>query len=279
MVIEPQSGIGIRAMIHIRQGDCVDEVRKLDAESAHLVVCSPPYDDLRTYGQDETPDWNFFALAGELFRVMVPGGVVCWNVGDAISKGGGETLMSMRQAIHFVDVAGFRMHDTMIWHKLNFSSPSFTRYHQCFEYVFVLSKGKPRCFNPIKDKRNATAGQVGNLGVNTFANVDGTRSERKKHITAELGMRHNVWSGPTRGQEDMCCEMPHPAMMPKWLVRDLIRSWSNPGDTVLDPLCGSGTVPIQALEVGRSAIAIDRNPDYIALVHKGIAEITPQIFT
>lgn len=252
-------------------------VKSLDAESVHLVVTSPPYDDLRTYGGEETPEWNFFALAPELCRVLVPGGLICWNVGDSISKGGGETLTSMRQAIHFTDVCGLRVHDTMIWWKLNFSSPSFTRYHQCFEYVFVLSKGKPRCFNPIKDRPNSTAGRIGNLGTNTFMKRDGERSTRNKHVTAELGMRHNVWKGPTRGQEDMCCRLPHPAMMPKWLARDLILSWSNPGDVVLDPLSGSGTVAAQAVEWNRSSIAIDRNPEYIKLIRTAIAYTTPSI--
>jgi DNA modification methylase len=194
-------------------------------------------------------------------RILKPGGVIAWNVADA-TLNGSETLTSFRQALHFKDVCGLSVHDTMIWHKLNFSSPSFTRYHSCFEYIFILSKGAPKTFNPIKDKQNSTAGRVGNLGVNTFMKRDGERTTRTKHITAEFGMRHNVWKGPTRGQEDMCEKMPHPAMMPKWLARDLILSWSNPEELVLDPFAGSGTTLQEAKKVGRRSIGIEQGETF-----------------
>lgn len=167
------------------------------------------------------------------------------------------------------------MHDTMIWHKLNFAHPEKVRYHQVFEYVFVLTKGKPRTFNPIKDKRNATAGRIGCLGKNTYAKRDGSRSTRATYVTKTLGQRGNVWTGKTRGQEEFCKNLPHPAMMPKWLARDLIASWSNPGDTILDPFAGSGTTGRQALELGRKFIGIDLNPDCIELIRRFTHNLTP----
>jgi DNA modification methylase len=247
----------------IINSDCLEALSKMPEASVECIVTSPPYGQLRTYGGFK---WDFEAIAKELFRVLCDGGVLCWNVGDEVVEGS-ETLAPLRQAIYFKDSVGFCVHDTMIWHKLNFSSPSFNRYHQCFEYVFILSKGKPRTFNPIKDKQNSTAGRIGNLGTNTFMKRDGERETRSKYVTADLGMRHNVWKGKTRGQEDMCEVLPHPAMMPKWLARDLILSWSNHGDTVLDPFAGSGTTGKMALEVGRNAILIDSNPEYIPIIH------------
>jgi len=62
--------------------------------------------------------------------------------------------------------------------------------------------------------------------------------------------------------------------MPEWLARDLVRSWSNPRDTVLEPFAGSGTTGMVALELGRSAVLIELNPDYIPLIHKRCA-VTP----
>jgi DNA modification methylase len=87
-------------------------------------------------------------------------------------------------------------------------------------------------------------------------------------------MRGNVWKGKTRGQEEMCCKLPHPAMMPRWLVRDLILSWSNPGDTLLDPFGGSGTTGQVALELGRSATLIELNPDYVKMI-EARTNVTP----
>lgn len=258
----------------IIEGDSVEKLRGLPAESVHCVVTSPPYDDLRTYGGN--CKWDFEGTAREIFRVLVPGGVCCWNIADQVVDGS-ESLTSFRQALFFKDVVGFCHHDTMIWHKLNFSSHSFNRYHQCFEYIFILSKGKPRVFNPLVDKPNATAGRIGNLGVNTFMKRDGSRETRSKYVTAELGMRHNVWTGRTRGQEDMCQELPHPAMMPKWLARDLILSWSNPNDVILDPFAGSGTTGKMALEEGRKVILIEVDAKNIPIMRDSCS-ITPSLF-
>lgn len=251
-------------------GDSAECLSGMPSGFVDLVVTSPPYDKLRTYSGKL--EWDFERTAKHLFRVLRPGGVLCWNVADQ-TKNGCESLTSAKQKIYFVEVAGFRLHDTMIYEKTNFSHPERTRYHNVFEYVFILSKGKPKTFNPIMDKKNATAGCMGNLGVNTFTEVDGTKSVRKKQLTKEFGMRHNVWRGLTRGQEDMCKVLPRTAMMPRWLARDLIRSWSNTGDMVLDPFGGSGTTVIEALKLQRTAFAIDNDPSAIALIEQSITKM------
>ena len=249
---------------HIIQGDAAKVLQTLPSDSIQLGVTSCPYDNARTYGQ-ENLSWDFEKIAKELYRVLCPGGVLCWNVNDMMIKGS-ESLTHARQGIYFVDRCGFNLHDTMIYEKSNFSHPEKVRYHQAFEYILILSKGSPRTFNPIKDKKNATAGCIGNLGTNTFTEKDGSKSVRSKKLTAEYGMRLNIWRGNTRGQEDMCVKLNHPAMMPKWLARDLILSWSNPGDTVIDPFAGSGTTGIEAEELNRNSVLIEINPDYIDLI-------------
>lgn len=240
-------------------GDCVDLMHQMIRASikVQLAVTSPPYDDLRTYGGYQ---WDFEATARGLYDILCDGGVLCWNVGDS-TVGGCESLTSAKQKIFFVETCGFRVHDTMIYEKLNFSHPERVRYHQVFEYVFILSKGEPRCFNPIKDKPNVYAGS-GTYGVNTARGRDGVMFERTRNLNTEFGMRGNVWRGKTRGQEEMCSSLSHPAMMPRWLARDLIYSWSNAGDTVFDPFSGSGTTAQEAAKLARSWIACDINPEY-----------------
>jgi DNA modification methylase len=246
-------------------GSCVEWMWNPDnSGSVHLIVTSPPYDDLRAASYGGKGSWNFQHTARGISDVLCDGGVCCWNVGDSVIDGS-ESLTSFKQAIYFVEECGLRLHDTMIYEKCNFSNPSSNRYHQMFEYVFILSKGSPRCFNPIKDKPNAWAG-TGTFGKNTIREADGTMGERKRNIVTEFGQRGNVWKGKTRGQEEMCNALPHPAMMPKWLARDLIISWSNEGDTVLDPFAGSGTTPAAALNLGRNAVAIEANPEYIPII-------------
>lgn len=253
-------------MIEVIQGDCVDRMRDMPSWKFQMVLTSPPYDSLRLYGGHR---WRFEDTAQEITRMLCDGGVLCWVVNDGCGKTG-ETLTSCKQKIYFVEHCGLRVHDTMIYQKRNFSHPEKNRYHQVFEYVFVFSKGKPRAFNPIKDRKNLTAGCVGNLGINTFTERDGSKSVRSKKVTAEYGMRHNVWLGNTRGQEDMCVQLKHPAMMPKWLARDLILSWSNPGDRVLDPMAGSGTVGLACRDTGRRCTLIEVDKGYVEIIKESL---------
>jgi len=241
-------------------------------KSIDCVVTSPPYDNLRTY---KGFVFDFEATARELYRVMVDGGVVCWNVGDSVVDGS-ETVTSCKQKIYFREVLGFWIHNTMIYEKPGTMNVDNTRYTRCYEYVFVLSKGKPRCVHRIRDKRNVTAGHK-SYGIRTIRKRDGSmKLEKKREITQPYGYRTNVWRCNTAAQENPCQPNEHPAQMPLNLARDLIISFSDPGDIVLDPFCGSGTTLVAAKWLGdREGIGIDLSADYldIAIRRLGCAPI------
>lgn len=251
-------------------GDSAVELKKLPGESFHLCVTSPPYDNLRTYGG--FAQFDFDTIAKELYRVMVPGGVVCWNVNDSVVDGS-ETLTSCNQKIFFREECGFRIHDTMIWERNGISFPDANRYHQSFEYIFVLSKGKPRVFNPIEDKINRWAG-MGSFGQRTERQSNGDMKQREWKTTKEVGRRTNIWNGRTAAQETICQSETHPARMPSWLAHDLILSWSNPDDHVLDPFGGSGTTAKVAIGLSRRATLIEINPDYIPIIESYCSQST-----
>ena len=262
--------------------NCLDTLSRMpDGQLIDLVVTSPPYNELRTYNGYS---FDFESIAKELARVLKPGGVIMWNVADACVNGS-ETLTSCKQKIFFVEQCGLNCHDTMIYQKRNFSHPEKNRYHNVFEYMFIFSKGRPKTFNPIMDRKNITAGQVGNLGVNTFTMRDGSKSERTKKLTKEFGMRHNVWLGNTRGQEEMCVKLNHPAMMPNWVAADHIKSWSNAAtyddvnniinnaDIIYDPFAGSGTSLIQAKLLNRNWIGSEISKEYCELADGELAKL------
>jgi DNA modification methylase len=257
--------------VTLHLGDCLEYMRTLESGSVDCVVTSPPYDNLRTYGGHT---WDFEGVAQQLFRVVKDGGVVVWVIGDETSDGS-ETGTSFRQALGFME-CGFKLHDTMIYEKNNFSHPSKTRYHQLFEYIFILSSGTPQTFNPLRDKKNKWVG-TRTLGRNTMREADGTLGERKRPTITEYGMRGNVWRGLTSGQEDVCGEQIHPATMPRWLTRDLILSWSNKNDTVFDPFTGSGTTGIEAVTLGRNFIGAEIHEPYYRIAERRIREAQLQI--
>jgi site-specific DNA-methyltransferase (adenine-specific) len=247
-------------MVDLRLGDCLDVLATLADNSIDLTVTSPPYDNLRTYNGFT---FDFEGIARELYRVTKPGGVVVWVVGDATVKGS-ETGTSFRQALFFRDVCGFNLHDTMIWNKGSFSAVGSlqTRYAPVFEYMFVLAKGKPRAFNPIKDRKNKHAGALHHGNVRqadgSFRPLSGAGHKR----VSEYGQRFNVWGMPAEMRRGMHS---HPAPFPEHLARDHILSWSNEGDTVLDPFLGSGTTGKMARQHGRKFVGIEISPEYLAI--------------
>jgi site-specific DNA-methyltransferase (adenine-specific) len=109
----------------------------------------------------------------------------------------------------------------------------------------------------------------------------GTRKKPKSYITPEFGKRTNIWryhSGENKGfdQLNFDPQESHPAPFPEALARDHILSWSNPGDVVLDPMCGSGTTGKMAMLTDRRFVGIELDPGYFAIAERRIADAARQ---
>lgn len=228
-------------------GDCLELMKQIPDNSVDMVLTSPPYDNLRQY---EGYTFDFEGVAGDLYRVTKPGGVVVWVVGDATINGS-ETCTSFKQALYF-NAIGFKLHDTMIYEKSGMAYPESTRYHNVFEYMFVFAKGSIKTHNLIKDRKNKYTGSQG-------GNHRGGLCRR-----GEYGTRFNIWryaTGRDNTTKDRAA-FDHPAVFPERLAEDHINSWSNSGDLILDPLCGSGTTCKVAARCGRRFIGIDISVKY-----------------
>lgn len=250
-------------------GDNCEVMLTLPSESIDLAVTSPPYDDLRTYGGH---DWDFYGVAWNLKRLLKPGGVIVWVVGDA-TKDGSESLNSFRQADRFSEM-GFAI-ETMIYGK-NSSNPNVSqpRYMQSFEFMFVLVKGqRARVFNPIMAK-NALAGKQRKPSSKMQRNGEHkTYGANSASEYAEEGILSNIWiynTGNATGDDIIAFK--HPAPFPEALARDHILSWSNEGDVVLDPFSGSGTTAKMAKHNGRRFIGIEVNPEYVEISQQRLAQ-------
>jgi site-specific DNA-methyltransferase (adenine-specific) len=238
--------------------DCLEEMKSIGSGSVDLTVTSPPYDNLRTYNGNNA-QWGehvWKAVLKELYRVTKKGGVVVWVVGDATIKGS-ETGTSFKQALWAME-CGFNLHDTMIWNKGSFTAIGAlkTRYAQTFEYMFIMTKGKLKTFNPLKDRKNKRAGKIGGklrLPSGEMRKM-GTDGKQRK----EYGQRFAIWDQTPCGGN----KTGHPAPFPQQLVTDHIISWSNEGDTVLDPFMGSGTMGVACKNLGRDFIGIELDETY-----------------
>lgn len=232
--------------------NCLDTLSRMADESIDMVLTSPPYDDLRAYNGYS---FDFEAIAKQLARVIKPSGVIVWVIGDA-TKNGNESGSSFRQALYFQSL-GLNLHDTMIYEK---NSPAYpasrtgNRYTQIFEFMFVFSKGKPKC-NLLIDKPNKWAGHKDFSG-------------KLKNPVPDFSPRNNIWKYTTSFNG-----IKHPAPFPEQLAADHIASWSNPGDVIYDPFMGSGTTGKMALMAGRSFIGSEISQEYADIANNRIDKV------
>lgn len=157
----------------------------------------------------------------------------------------------------------------MIYHKNGNLLQHKGRYTQEFEYMFILSKGKPKTFNPIRDVKIKYPYHK----MNTIRQKDGSLV---KHVTtgyyneSGLKQRSNVWTynvGWMKTTPDKVA-YEQPSMFPELLAKDHIITWSNKGDYILDPFSGAGTTYKMAYLLGRKPIGIEVNPKSIYITKK-----------
>ena len=253
-------------------GDNVVVMRQMPDRCIDLTVTSPPYDDLRTYTGF---NWDFEGVAKELYRITKDGGVVVWIVGDATIKGS-ETGTSFKQALYFKDI-GFNLHDTMIFAKNN-PVPQFKtkRYTNAFEYMFILTKGKPNTCNYLMEKTK-NAGQIKSRnGKSEFAKQSADKPRNERTIVKEKKIKTNIWVYNVGAVVSNEYTKKHPATFPEQLAEDHILTWSNPGDVVFDPFLGSGTTAKMALLNGRNYIGIDISEEYCEIARRRVEQAQAQ---
>lgn len=242
-----------------------------ELEPVDLVLTSPPYDELRDY---KGHLFEFEQVADRIVSLLKPGGILVWVVGDS-TEDKSESLTSFKQAIYFKDQCGLFLHDTMIYQKNGPAYPSTLRYYQIFEYMFVFCNACPKTFNPLKDRKNRWAGQKWSK-KRTRRNKAGELKDGEwdPDQGGEYGVRFNIWKynvGHGYSTKDKIAYK-HPSIFPEQLAADHIKSWSNPGDVILDPLCGSGTTLKIAKKLNRKAIGIDIEEEYCEIAVKRLSQ-------
>ncbi len=257
--------------------DCLATMSKMPDNYVDLVITSPPYDGegMRKYNGNNK--FEFEKIAVQLTRIIKNGGVMVWIVGDGMYKGS-ETGTSFKQALFFKEYCGLRLHDSMIFQKNTTTYPAKQdglRYTQCFEYMYVLSKNKPKTVNLIADKKNRWVGTT-NFGQKTDRNEnDMLIPVRKFKPIPEYSPRTNIWryvTGNGYSTEDKIAHQ-HPAIFPEQLAYDHILTWTVEGDVVYDAFAGSGIVLKAAMIHNRKFIGSEIVKEYFELVNKRLKMI------
>jgi len=247
-------------------GNNTNIIKTFKKNSIDLTVTSPPYDNLKNY--KKTIDcWTFKEfkkIANELYRVTKEHGVVVWVVCDA-TLNGSETGSSFRQVLYFKKI-GFNIHDTMIYSKYPIIPLENPRQMNIFEYMFVLSKGKVKTFNPRLKKSANLSNRTQNYKNLHTPEQEVTQykksKKRKKYKTDSNIWQYNI--AKTIHTKD------HPATFPIELALDHILTWTNEEAVIFDPFMGSGTVGMASVLTNRKFKGTERVSDFFDLSLRNI---------
>lgn len=260
--------------VNILLGDCREKLKDIPGESVDLIVTSPPYADQRkkTYGgihPDKYVDW-FLPASEELLRVLHPRGTFILNIKERVVKGERHTYVL--DLIKAMREQGWLWTEEFIWHKKNCYPGKWpNRFRDAWERLLHFNKN--RKFNMYQDEVKVPVGDWADTRLKNLSETDKTRDESS--VDSGFGKRVANWVGRDMVYPTNVLHMAtetgnrnHSAAFPRALPEWFIKLFTKPGDTVLDPFMGSGTTLFVAYEMGRKAIGIDKEEEYVKMVEE-----------
>jgi len=275
-------------------GDCLQYLRELPDNSVDMVMCSPPYEDARTYGIDfkaKGEEWVKWAMVRYLECYRICRGLVCWVVeGRTRDFAYSATPLLLAADLHRY---GVKLRKPVVYGRVGIPGSGGTDWlRNDWEPMICATHGKlPWSDNTVcgTECSQPPGGRLSNR-TSSGERVHGGRSgEIEKQADGRKGIRRkngelyeltranpgNVcWVGAAGGGK-LGSKIAHEneAPYPEFLCNFIIRTFCPPGGTVLDPFCGSGTTLASAIKNGRKGIGIDIRQSMAELTVRRLAEI------
>jgi DNA modification methylase len=263
----------------IYQGDCRDVLTTFADNTFDLIFTSPPYADRRTatYGgihPDDYVTW-FLPRAAEFLRVLKPTGTFVLNIKEQAVDGERHTyvlelIMALRQQ-------GWRWTEEFVWHKKNSYPGKWpNRFRDSWERLLQFNKTKR--FHMYQEAVMVPVGEWAKKRLDKLSDTDKTRDTSR--VGSGFGKNVSKWVGrdmvyPTNvlHMATECANRKHSAVFPRELPAWFIKLFTQPGDWVLDPFVGSGTVCEVATQMGRSSVGIDVVGEYCEMARENLYAI------
>ena len=244
---------------NILPGDCIQGMRNLPEGCSQLIIADPPYNLNKDFGEwkesEKKQEWLSWSKEwlSEAKRLLAPGGSIfvygihhhlCWLQCHMYELG-----LSYRRQI--------------IWHYEN-GFAGYTRTLAAhYEPLLWFSKGEDYTYHPIREPYKSTERLKHRITKNG--------KEWKPHPDGRLA--GDVWRFPVlAGRRFQDEKVDHPTQKPLSISRRIVNHFSNGGDLVVIPFCGSGSECLAAAMAGRSYVAFELNPDYIRIAETRISE-------
>jgi len=243
-------------------------MNKLDNESVHLIITSPPYWQLKDYGTDNQIGFhdsyenyinNLNLVWNECNRVLHKGCRLCINIGDQFARsvyyGRYKVIPIRTEIIKFCETIGLDYMGAIIWQKAttmntsggasimgSFPYPRNGIIKLDYEFILIFKK---QGIAPKPTSENKELSKMTTEEWNTYFN--------------------GHWNFAGAKQDGG-----HLAMFPEELPKRLIKMFAFVGDTVLDPFLGSGTTTLTARILDRNSVGYEINPEFIPIIKEKI---------
>jgi DNA modification methylase len=232
-------------------------------ESVHLIITSPPYWQLKDYGNGKQIGFNdtyeeyinnLNLVWSECNRILHKGCRMCIDIGDQFARSvyyGRYKIIPIRtEIIKFCESSGFDYMGAIIWQKVttchttggatvmgSYPYPRNGIIKLDYEFILIFKKygDAPKVSKEIKERSRLT------------------EKEWSQSFTGRW-----IFSGEKQDK--------HLAMYPEELPRRLIKMFSFVADTILDPFLGSGTTSLAAGNLGRNSIGYEINEDFVPII-------------
>ncbi len=244
------------------------KMTELADKSVQLVITSPPYWQLKDYGNggqigfdDTYEDYinNLNLVWNECYRALENGCRLCINIGDQFARsvyyGRYKVIPIRTEIIKFCETIGFDYMGAVIWQKVttcnttggatimgSFPYPRNGIVKIDYEFILIFKKpgNPPRVSKEIKEKSKLTINEWNQLFTGHW-NIPGEKQDK------------------------------HLAVFPEEIPRRLMKMFSFVNDTILDPFLGSGTTTLTAKNLERNSIGYEINPDYVSVIKEKLA--------
>lgn len=246
----------------VLEGDCLTYFNEGSISNIHLTFLDPPYRQGKDYRffDDNQPEEKYWAWLKEIlsrvYDVTVEGGAIYFMQRE---KNAEQVLRVLRET-------NWTFQNLITWKKKTSAVPSNFRFSKQYQIIAFSTKGdKPRVFNKLR--------------------IDYPLSPEHKYPRKNGIYVTDVWddireltSGYFAGNEairDSNGNRVHTQQSPVALLLRIVLSSTLPGDTVLDPLAGTGTALVVAHQLERNSVGIEIDPEYVKIIKKRLKSLRP----
>ena len=250
-------------MINLIQGDCLERMKEIGSGSVDMILTDPPY-TFKGKGRVTANKWDTFNDSEKWFEE-------CLRI---VSETGALVMTATNPfAAHMVMVGKDYYKYDWVWEKDNGSNFVHTKYQPMRVHELVLvfgksattynKKGVNMVYNPQMVQGKPYSVKRDGSDVKNLEGFGGRTDT--DNLT---GLRH-----PRTVQKFNLERGLHPTQKPVSLFSHLIKTYTNAGDTILDPFMGSGTTGVACVNTNRNFIGIELDPTYFEIAEKRISEV------